>query len=227
MNMNVLGIIPARGGSKGIPKKNVVDLNGKPLIFYTIDAALTSKVIDKLIVSTDDENIAKIARKFGSDVVMRPAHLAGDKSPTISTINHVIEILSLNSYIPDIIILLQPTSPLRNYLDIKKSLDQFISNKCESLIAVNNVDHSPYWNFKIKNSRLIPIFDEKYLKYRRQDLPEAYIPNGSIFISKPKTIKDYNGFYTSNIFPYVMPPERSLDIDTKLELEFAKFLLNN
>jgi CMP-N-acetylneuraminic acid synthetase len=150
---NVIAIIPARGGSKGIPRKNIRLLAGKPLIAYTIEAAFTSKM-DKVIVSTEDEEIAEISKKYGAEVIERPKGLAKDETPTIDVIFHVLEILKAKNYNPDIVVLLQPTSPLRNAEDIYNAIKLFLDSDCESVVSVCEVEHPPYWSFEIEEAYL-------------------------------------------------------------------------
>lgn len=224
MKKNIVSIIPARGGSKGLHKKNIKLLNGKPLICYTIKEALESD-INRVIVSTDDDEIAKISKDFGAEVIKRSEELAEDKTPVINVVLHVLEKIELEGYICDIAILLQPTSPLRTKEDINEALKLFIESDCESLISVNKIEHSPYWSFNIKNSYLEPLFSKEYIKMRRQDLPEAYMPNGAIFISTPKNLKKYTSYYCEKIKPYIMSVEKSVDIDTQSDLDLAEIII--
>lgn len=224
--MNILAIIPARGGSKGIPKKNIKLLAGKPLITYSIEAAIKSTHINKVIVSTDDKEIAQISQSHDAEIIIRPKELAKDDSPTIDTIFHALELLK-DSYSPDILVLLQPTSPLRTSKDIDQAIELFIKNKetSNSLVSICVSDPSPFSSFKIENGFLIPNFDKKYLKMRRQELPKLYSPNGSIYISSIKDIKKFQGFYGDKIIPYEMPKERSIDIDTMMDFKLVELML--
>ena len=220
----ILAIIPARGGSKGIPRKNIRVLAGKPLIAYSIEAALKSKYINKVVVSTDDKEIAEVAKKYGAEVIKRPKELARDESPTIDAIFHVLDSLKDENYIPDMIILLQPTSPLRSIDDIDNAIGLFLNNDCEAVVGVREDIHL-YWSFKIERSYLKPVFDKKYLKMGRQELPKLYLPNGAIFISTPTILRKYNGFYCNKTLPYIMPVERSIDIDDEKDFIFAEILI--
>ena len=221
--MKILAVIPARGGSKGVPRKNIRLLNGKPLIAYTIEEAKKSKYIDRIIVSTEDKEIAEISTKYGAEVIERPAELARDDTPTVDVVLHLLD--SLNHYEPDIIILLQPTSPLRTYEDIDSALVLFINNNCDSVVSVCEIEHTPYWSFKIEDGYLKPIFGEEYLKKRRQELPKVYIPNGAIFITTPDILKKYRSFYCERTVPYIMPIERSVDIDNEIDFLLAEILI--
>ena len=223
-NKKILAVIPARGGSKGIPRKNIRLLAGKPLIAYSIENALKSKYINKVVVSTDDDEITQISKIYGAEVIKRPEELARDESPTINTIFHVLDSLKNENYIPDVIILLQPTSPLRSVEDIDNAIELLLNNDCEAVVGVREDVHL-YWSFKIEGSYLKPIFDKKYLRMRRQDLPKLYLPNGAIFISTPTILRKYNGFYCNKTLPYIMPLERSIDIDNENDFIFAEILI--
>ncbi len=227
MLLEILAIIPARGGSKGVPRKNIRLLVGKPLIAYSIEAALKSRYIDRVVVSTEDEEIAETARRWGAEVIRRPKKLARDDTPTIDVIIHVLDYLRKEEkYIPDIVVLLQPTSPLRTREDIDNAIEHFLNNQdCLSLVSVTEFEHPPWWALKIENGYLSPIFNEEYIRMRRQDLPKAYKPNGAIFISTPKVLYEYKTFYTPKTIAYIMPPERSIDIDTEFDFLIAEFLI--
>ena len=224
MKNKIIAIIPARSGSKGIPRKNIRLLAGKPLIGYSIEATLTSK-IDIVIVSTEDEEIAEISRKYGAEVIDRPEELARNETPTIDVIFHVLEILKMKNYKPDIVVLVQPTSPLRNAEDIGNAINLFLDSDCESVVSVCEVEHPPYWSFRIDGGFLKSLFDKRYLRMRRQDLEKVYIPNGAIYVSAPQTLYEYKSFYCNHIIPYIMPIERSVDIDNEVDFILAELLL--
>jgi len=225
--INILGIIPARGGSKGVPRKNIRMLAGRPLIEYTLSAAKKSEFLNKIIVSTDDSEIAQISGKNDVEVILRPDSLAQDTSPVIDALYHVMDALKKNSaYSPDIIVLLQPTSPLRNSDDIDSAIRIFLTGNFNSVISVCETDHSPYWCFTMSNNKsLKPIFNKKFLFARRQDLPETFRPNGAIYISSPATLKKHSGFFTNNTGSYIMPADRCVDIDRPVDFRIAEFLL--
>lgn len=217
---NIIAIIPARGGSKGIPNKNIKNLAGKPLIAYTIKSALNSKYIDRVIVSTDDEEIAAISQSYGAEIVTRPSDLALDSSPLIDTIFHAVKWLK-NDYDFEIVVLLQPTSPLRTTNDIDSSIQLFLKRDCTSVISVCDT-RKLYWSLKLENGYLIPFFKKKYVAMRRQHLPQLFMPNGAIFISTLCNIYNKKSFYTERIIPYIMPLERSIDIDTDIDFMLAE-----
>jgi CMP-N-acetylneuraminic acid synthetase len=225
----ILAIIPARGGSKGLPRKNIKPLLGKPLIAWTVEQAKNSKYIDKVVVSTDDEEIAEISKKYGAEVpFLRPKELARDDSPTIDAIIHAINWFEERGEFFDILILLQPTSPLRTTEDIDNAIELFLNNKdALSLISVKENEHPPFWSLEIENKFLKPLFGEEYFKKRRQELPKSYMPNGAIFISYVDILKKYKTFYTPKTIAYIMPPERSIDIDNEFDFLLAEFILKN
>jgi N-acylneuraminate cytidylyltransferase len=223
---SVLAIIPARGGSKGIPKKNIRLLAGKPLIEYTIDAAKKSRFLNRIVVSTDDIEIGTLSKKNGVDVIIRPDSIARDESSVIETIEHVMSYLQNNEeFAPDIIVLLQPTSPLRNTEDIDGAIQQFLTGKFDSLISVCETGHSPYWCFTISDTKLKPLFNKKMSYTRRQDLPHTYRPNGAIYVTTPGSLKKFSGFMTNKTSPYIMPIDRSIDIDNPMDFFLAEFLI--
>ena len=208
--MNILAIIPARGGSKRIPKKNIKKLGGKPLIKYTIDAATNSKKIDDVIVSTEDKEISDIVKRYGTRVIERPKVLATDWAKTIDVVLDV-----LNQEECKIVVLLQPTCPFRTGQDIDEAINLFLRNpQCDSVISMAEAGANHCWLMKIKGNKfLTPVFGHKYLSQRSQDLPKMYIPNGAIYITTPAVLRKYKSFYTKKVVPYLMPRERSIDID--------------
>ncbi len=225
MKNKIIAIIPARGGSKEIPRKNIRLMSGKPLIALSIEAALKSKCIDRVVVSTEDKEIAEISREYGAEIIERPKELAKDESSTIDAILHALEVLKAENYNPDIIILLQPTSPLRNAEDIDSAIELFLNSDCESVVSVREVGHSPYWCFEIEDGYLKSLFGDEYLRMRRQELEKVYMPNGAIYISTPENLRKYKGFYCLRTIPYIMPPERSIDIDNEIDLMLAELLM--
>ena len=227
--MEILSIIPGRKNSKGVINKNIREINGKPLISYSIEAALNSKLIKKIVVSSDSEKILEIANNYNVQSIKRPKHLSEDESTTIDVIKHALDVVSKeNNYFPDIIILLQPTSPLRDSNDIDKAIKIFLNEEnADSLVSVCEMNHNPLWSFKIDDNFLLPAFDGKFLKKRRQELPKFFLPNGAIFIGKTKKLIEKNTFYTEKTMAFLMNNEKSLDIDTELDLKLIKCLMNN
>ena len=231
----ILCIIPARSGSKGLPNKNIKEFKGHPLLSWSIKQALQSKYKMKIIVSTDSEHYAKIAKKYGAEVpFLRPKELSDDLSTDYECIKHCIEWLEKNeTYIPDIILHLRPTQPCRNVETINTCLDIFIKNidNYDSLRTVIKIDKSPYKMYQIDNNnnkKLIPLFNEfKGIKepYNqcRQILPDCYLHNGYIDILKIETLK--NGSISGkNIYPYLMNKEENIDIDTLEDWKNAELL---
>ena len=226
MKKEIIAIVPAREGSKDIPQKNIRLLAGKPLIEYTIIAAKKSKFLNRIVVSTDDGNIATVAKENDVEVIIRPSAIAKDESPIIETITHsMMTLKEEKGILPDIIVLLQPTSPLRNTDDIDGAIQQFLTSKFDSLISVCETEHTPYWCFTISDQKLKPLFNKKLSTARRQDLPKTYRPNGAIYISTPLSLKKHPTFITKNTIPYIMPPSRSIDIDVPFDFLLAEFLI--
>lgn len=224
----IIAIIPARGGSKGIPKKNIKFLIGKPLIAYTIEAALKSKYLDRTIVFTEDKEIAEISKKYRAEIINRPVKLAKDNTPTSDVILHVLSVLKREDYNPDIIVLLQPTSPLRDVKDIDSAIRLFFNKNGDSLISVSLSKELPFWTHKIdKRGFIKPLLGFKNYYKRRQELPKTYMENGAICLTTPENIYKYNEFYTKKTLPYIMPFKNSIDIDEPLDFYFAEFLLKN
>ncbi|MBP2029961.1 CMP-N-acetylneuraminic acid synthetase [Methanohalophilus levihalophilus] len=220
----IIAIIPARGGSKGLPGKNIRQLAGMPLIYYSIKAALDSKYIDAVFVSTDSEPIANTSERCGANIIKRPAELAKDDSPTIDTIFHAIEFLK-HDYNPSVVVLLQPTSPLRDTHDIDRAIELFVANDYSSVFSMCEVEHSPYWDFKFDNAHLKPLLGDEYLKKRRQDLPKVYRQNGAIYISTVLDLYKNNDFYSGNVVPFIMPVDKSVDIDNEIDFKLAELLI--
>jgi CMP-N,N'-diacetyllegionaminic acid synthase len=217
----ILAIIPARGGSKGIEKKNITLLAGEPLIKFTIDQAKQSKEISRIVVSTDDTEIANIAIKYGADVpYLRSPDLSNDETPSSDVVFDAIE--RVPGY--ETIVMLQPTSPLRLYSDIDAALKVHSENDFNSVVSVRPTNDSPYWTFKENGNVITALFPDE-LNKGRQLLQSTYVLNGAIYISSVSKFLLHRSFFTFPLMPYLMPAERSLDIDTQLELEEANRIL--
>lgn len=220
----ILAFVPARGSSKGIPHKNIINLCGKPLISYTIESALGCKYIDYVLVSTDDEEIASISRECGAEVpFMRPAGLATDTSKTIDAVLHSIKTLREMGEVFDLLILLQPTQPLRTREDICDSIEKYIEAGCSSLVSVSKVDDHPLLIRSIEDNNLIPLLNMSST-CRRQDMPNFYRVNGCIYINSINQI-DENTSFNDNNFPYIMDRSHSVDIDEFCDLAIAEYYL--
>lgn len=220
----ILAVIPARGGSKGVPRKNIKMLAGKPLIAWTIEAAKKSKLIDKCIVSTEDEEIRSVAEAWGGEVpFLRPAELAQDDTPGIAPVLHAIKMMP--GY--DFVVLLQVTSPLRIVEDIDGAIIYCLDNGCESCVGVTEAEHSPYWMYRMdERNTLQPILEiAKEDSYQRQKLPKIYQLNGAVYVSSIFFLTKQRGFVGEKTMGYVMPRDRSYDIDTMLDFEVTEFLL--
>lgn len=216
--MKILAIIPARGGSKGIPQKNIRKLVGKPLIQYTIEAAQNSNV-NKIIVSTDDKKIAEIVRSLGIEVpFLRSKRLSGDKVSSEEVIRHVLKFLEQKQcYIPEIVLLLQPTSPLRTSEEIDRSITLLQNSKATSVVEVLKMKTHPFSAFWMKSKYLIP-YKKNFEKYfQRQRYPELFYPTGSIYTFWYDTIKKYNSIYGPKIKPMISNNDYTNDIDSLLD----------
>lgn len=224
---NILAIIPARGGSKGVPKKNIKAINGEPLIAYTIKEAKKSKYIERVIVSTEDEEISRISLEYGGEVpYLRPKELAEDHTPGIDPVIHCIEWLRENeNYIPEYVCLLQCTSPLRKIQIIDAAIEKIISSGTDSLVSVCESEVSPYWMKRIENDRLKDFLEETKVYTRRQDIPAVYRLNGAIYIAKTESLLKNRGWYTDSTLPFVMDKISSVDIDDMIDFRFAEFLM--
>lgn len=222
-----MGIIPARGGSKGIPKKNVKLINGKPLIAHTIEQAIESKYINRVIVSTENEEISSVSRKYGAAVpFLRPKELAEDTTPGIEPIIHAVKWMQENEgFFPDYVVCLQCTSPFRKSLHIDAALDKLIKNGGDSIVSVCESEITPYWMKVIKDDKLLNFLEDNTVYARRQDAPEIYRLNGAIYAAKTEFLLKNKGWYDEKTLPYVMNAESSIDIDNILDFRFAEFLM--
>ena len=221
----VLALIPARGGSKGIPNKNIYEIKEKPLIAYTIECAKNSQYIDDVVVSTDSEVIARVAKEYGASVpFMRPEELASDTAKTIDGVLHALQCLVKEQY--EILVLLQPTSPLRTTEDVDLALEKFASENFKSLVAVSEVNDSPILMRKIyPDGKMEKLLCENST-VRRQDMPMIYRVNGSIYINLVSEINEDTSF-NDNSIPYVMEKNHSVDIDEYSDIVLAEWLLKN
>ncbi|MFP3917200.1 acylneuraminate cytidylyltransferase family protein [Lysinibacillus telephonicus] len=222
MNHRILAIIPARGGSKGVPRKNIRDLAGKPLIAWTIEEAKKSKYITKLILSSEDEEIIKVAKEYGCEVpYVRPLELAKDDTPGIDPIIHALQ----QHHDFDYVVLLQPTSPLRTVEDIDRCISFIIENNADFCVSVTESEESPYWMYTFENGKMKPLLKQDQVITRRQELPKTYVLNGAVYVGKVDSIMETKSFLTDQTIPYVMPMERSYDIDTLLDFTICEFIM--
>ncbi|NRS49390.1 cytidylyltransferase domain-containing protein [Brevibacillus sp. HB2.2] len=220
----VLAIIPARGGSKGVPRKNIRVLSGKPLIVWTIEAAKKSLYIDRVIVSTDDEEIAEVAREWGCEVpFLRPSEFAQDHTPGIDPVLHAMEMLPGYDYA----ILLQPTSPLRITEDIDACLEHCVKQGANACVSVTLTDKSPYWMYHLSETNgLLPVLQSEQPVLRRQDAPDVYVLNGAVYVARSTWLQQTRTYLQAETIGFVMPKERSFDIDTQFDFTFAETIMN-
>lgn len=218
---SVLAIIPARGGSKGVPRKNIRDLAGKPLIAWTIAAAQASQYIDRLVLSSEDAEIIEVARAWGCEVpFVRPAELSRDETPGIDPVIHALEMLPGYDYV----VLLQPTSPLRTAEDIDACLVRCEEKNVTGCVSVTEPDHHPQWMYTMGDSETLqPVSEQRGV--RRQDLPQVYALNGAVYAVRTAKLNESHALMDAETQGYVMPAHRSIDIDTEQDLAIAACLL--
>jgi len=227
--MTILAIIPARGGSKGLPGKNIKEIDGKPLIAWTIEQGLESKYIDKLIVSTDDEGIAKISKKFGAEVpFLRPPKYAGDDSPSYEAILHALEELANNNEKFDYLCLLEPTSPLRKLNDIDNALLKLINSvEADSLISVGEVhmEHPGIVKKINENGLIVPYMKNSIKLFQRQQADKVYFPYGVIYACKTNIYQTKRTFYLEKTIPYLIERWQNYEIDDYLDYLIIETIL--
>ena len=222
-NRTVLAIIPARGGSKGVPRKNIREVAGKPLIAWTIEEAQKSRYIDRIVVSTDDLEIAETAGQWGGEVpFMRPTELAQDDTPGIAPVIHM---LTHIQPVYDLVVLLQPTSPLRTVEDIDGAISLMMSRKARACVSMVEPDKSPYWMYSLDSSgKLLPLLDGDYAC--RQEIPAVYALNGAVYVAESSWLVRMRTFITDETVAYIMPKDRSIDIDTETDLAISAIILS-
>jgi len=229
--VKILTIIPARGGSKGIKLKNLSRINDKPLVAYSIEHSLASKLINRTIVSTDNEEIAKVSEEYGAEIpIFRSKELAGDDVLDFPVFEHMLTYLKKEeNYEPEIVVHLRPTSPYREPKWIDSAINLLVENpSADSVRSVSESSQHPYRVFEIKNKYLHPLMNERHPEpylLRRQDLPKMYYYNCVIDVTKPSTIFNKKSMTGDKMLPYIMKREDSIDIDTPMDLEFAKVFL--
>lgn len=221
---SVLAVIPARAGSKGLPGKNLRLLGGRPLIDWTVGAALGSSILDRVILSTDNEEIMAHGGAIGCDIPFRrPEELATDTARTIHVLHHLLEHID-GSY--DYIVQLQPTSPFRTSDDIDSAIRLCLESDAAACVSVCPVERSPHWIFSLREDRRMqPIMPLPEKLSRRQDMPPYYELNGAVYVGRTDWIRQQDGFLSDQTVAYVMSRERSLDIDSEVDLNLAEILL--
>lgn len=221
----IICVIPARGGSKGVPRKNIKELAGKPLIAYTIEQARQSQYIDRTIVSTDDEEIADIARKYKAEVpFMRPKYLAGDNAASVDVLVHLIDwVWEHEKYEFDILVMLHATAPLRSVSDIDNCIKMIVEKKSDNVFSVTDAHRNPYFNMvEVKQSKVALVNKGNFAS--RQNAPKVYDMNASVYVWWKNILKKKKSVFLKNSQVYIMPKERSIDIDDELDFRIAEFL---
>jgi CMP-N,N'-diacetyllegionaminic acid synthase len=218
----VLAVIPARGGSKRIPRKNIRNLAGKPLIAWTIDEALKSRYIDQMIVSSEDEEIMQVAHAWGCDIpFVRPHELAGDDTPGTAPVLHALQMLPGYAYV----VLLQPTSPLRIAQDIDDCMERLAEHQANACVSVAETDKSPYWLHTLDDAHhLYPI---QIHTEKQSSASKFYIINGAVYAAKVDWLMDKQSFLSKDTVAFVMPSERSVDVDTEYDFRLCDYYLRN
>lgn len=221
-NKTFLAIVPARGGSKRLPRKNVLDLAGKPLIVWSIEAGLKSQYIDEVVVTSDDNEIIEIARECGAKTLKRPDELASDTATTYDAVAHTIK----NYPHYDYIVLLQPTSPLREAEQVDEAIELLFEKNADAVISVCETEHNPLWSNTLpENNSMAEFLPEKIKNTRGQDLEHYYRLNGAIYICQTDMLlKERTFFIQENVFAYKMERKQSIDIDEEIDFKLAAFL---
>ncbi|SNS21680.1 N-acylneuraminate cytidylyltransferase [Humidesulfovibrio mexicanus] len=221
----ILATINARGGSKGLPGKNIRDLGGLPLIAWSIREGRRSAFIDRLIVSSDDEGILAVARAHGAETpFVRPAELAQDDTPGVDPVLHAVAALGPEAF--DYVVLLQPTSPLRTVEDIDGCIAACLDEAGPCMISVSEAEKSPYYMFTMDaGKRMAPVIPQERFHTRRQDLPQVVTPNGAVYVADCAWLARTRSYLTPETRAYLMPRERSLDVDSLLDFEICELML--
>lgn len=226
-NNKILVVIPARGGSKRLPRKNIKKIGGKPMIAHAILAAKKSKYIDRIIVSTDDLAIAKVARKYGAEVpFIRPVELASDTATALPVLQHAVAYIEKrDKFKPGLIVLIQSTSPLVQSGDIDGAIEKIIATKTNSCFTVSVISQRPEWMYYLEDKKPKLFLTNANLNIRSQDLPKLGIINGAIYVMKYDTLMKKNKIQDDNTSIYIMPKERSVDIDDLVDFKTAEALM--
>lgn len=224
---SILALIPARGGSKGLLRKNLQPLLEKPLIYWTLKEAEASRYIDRIVVSTEDEEIAVVAQTYGAEVpFVRPANLASDTVRGVEVIFHALGWFEKHQNVFDLVVLLQPTSPLRVSQDIDSAVELLFAKRARAVVSVSESEHHPcYINYLPDNGCMKDFVSYNDRNKNRQELKPAYRINGAIYLAYWDYIKDNHGFFGEKTFAYIMPEERSVDVDSRVEMELASIML--
>lgn len=221
----VLGVVVARGGSKGLPRKNVLRVGGKPLIAWTVEAARQSNLLDRTILSTDDAEIAAIAAEWGCEVpFMRPAELATDHASIYDTLFHALDAEGEGF---DYVVLLQATSPGRAATDIDAAIRTCFERGAPACVSLSEAAKAPHWMFTLSDGeRLQPLFGWEPFRRRRQELPASFVVNGAVFVADIDWLRRNGNFYSPETVAWIMPAERSVDVDSVVDLRWFESLLS-
>jgi len=223
----ILALIPARGGSKGLPGKNILPLHGKPLIAWSIEAALACDFLDLVLVSTDDPEIRGKAIEYGAEApFLRPAELAIDTAGSMETIFHALDWLEEKGQSFDFLLLLQPTSPLRTGTHIRQALELMFEKNGDGVVSVCEVDHHPAWmNTLSPDKNMAGFMDKRFQNVPRQQLPRYYRINGALYLASVGSLRKVRSFFSDQTFALLMSREESVDIDDQLDFDLAELLL--
>jgi CMP-N,N'-diacetyllegionaminic acid synthase len=227
--VSTLGLIPARGDSRGVPRKNLRTLGGKPLVAWAIESAKTSSRVDRVVASTDDDEIADVCRRHGAEVpFLRPAELARDETPDRPVYDHALEWLAEHAdYRPDAVVWLRPTAPLREPHDVDAAVDLLLETDCDCVRSVCAAEHHPLWMRTLEGDRLRPLLEagDETVFHQRQLLPPVYRLNGAVDVVRSSSVTNTGALFGGDVRGYVMPAERSVDLDSELDFAFASLLL--
>jgi CMP-N-acetylneuraminic acid synthetase len=225
--MNVVAVILARGGSKRLPGKNIRLLAGKPLIVYAIEASTGAKRVSRTVVSTDDDGIASIASRFGANVPFRrPADLAQDETPSVDALIHAVDHLEAVGPKIDTVVLLQPTSPMRQSRHIDEAVDLHASTGVDTVTAISPAPSHPFWCWKRDKEEIVPFFSRAHVSMSRTELPPAFIENGAIYVIR-RSLLTTGSLYGERIAGYLMESDDAIDIDTAEDFQLAEKLMHH
>ncbi len=230
LKKNVISIIPARGGSKGVPKKNIKKLNGKPLIEYSIDHSLKVESIERTIVSTDDDEICEVARECGAEVIERPERLAEDDSLVIDAIRYTVEELEKDGYVIDIIVLLEPTSPIRDIEVTNRCIKILKEGKADSVATFSETELPPHRMWRIEDNDVEPFFEDANPWLPRQSQPVAYRLNGQVYALTKDILfeqDDAVSLLLGERYPIITPKETAIDIDTERDFKLIELFMED
>ena len=224
---NIVALIPARGGSKGVPRKNIRNLLGKPLIAYSIIQCQRSLYIDRVIVSTEDDEIAKVARDFDAEVpFIRPSTLATDNAKGLEVVFHAVNWFRERAQQVDIIVVLPPTSPLRLTADIDNAIELFFEKSADAVVSVCLAEKNLYWSNILPDDGCMKDFvSNNAFNKNRQEFQKIFSLNGSIYVANANFLLSQKTYYSEKSYAYIMPPERSIDIDTEIDFQLAEYLM--